>query len=242
MENESEQAVIPNKGEVLSGPEAKRLMGQATGPLREVVTKLVEHHTQHARPMATQSTPVTSLEVRRRHESHLRQLGLMAHVINEVKQFAVAGVLKLTKGGACTPAQDSYLMSCTRRVPDLGVLVILTRDVSQQLKDALHLGFYLHLGLQPIPASRLVEFKEKNPAFVQLAELDDSSALDWVTTAFAPYQQQAWEERLQDGTRNFRLFCKSDFSAPKTLWTNQSRGLRNVLHWRMPFAGPKGAA
>lgn len=216
------KTINPNPGEAMESESDE--MKQAV--MVEGVRHLIE---------ATQPNVVTSLDVRKKHEQRLRILSLMASVVNEVKTIACSGMMRLNETGVLTQAAERYLFGCTRKVPDLGVRMILTRDESKQLRDNLHCGYYLHLGLLPMPASETLNFKALYPEFVQLTELDDTSARDWVTTAFAPHESEAWEERMPDGTRNFRLFTTRDFSQSKKLWANQSRSLRQVLGWRQPY-------
>lgn len=186
---------------------------------------------------ATQPNVVTSLDVQRKHADRLKTLNLMAQVINELKPITCSGVLKLSTGGALDPANERYMLGCRRRVPDLGVSIILTRDHSKQLETHLHLKSCVHLSLIPLADAFLLDFKLKHPQFTQIGELDDTSVIDWVTTAFAPFHEQTWVAANPDGSIDFRLFTDQTFGKPKTLWTNQARGLSQVLNWkRVRFA------
>ncbi len=180
---------------------------------------------------ATQQTVITDLDVRRKHEARLKTLNMMAQVINELKRNTCSGVLALSPDGVLDAANERYILNCRRRVPDLGVAVILTRDHSAQLEKNLHLKSCVHLTLAPLADAFLLDFKLKHPAFVQVGELDDTSVIDWVTTAFAPFHEQVWVEGKADGSLEFRLFTDATFGKAKGLWANQERGLREVLHW-----------
>ncbi len=180
-------------------------------------------------PIATEPTIIDSQQ---KHADRLLMLNQMAAVINELKPMSCMGLLKLVPGGTIDQGANDYILSCRRRCPDMGIAVYLTRDFSRSLHDNIHLGNFIHLSLEPLDEEFMKSFKLRYPHFRQVNELDDTSAQDWVTNAFAPHHLHAWEERLANGTRNFRLFTDREFSGPKKLWANQSRELREVLGWR----------
>lgn len=181
---------------------------------------------------AVEPRVVTDLEIHRKHADRLRTLNIMANVINQLKPATCSGVLALSPDGVLDDRNERYILACRTRVPLLGVAVILTRDHSRQLETHLHLKSCVHLSIAPLPEAFMLDYKLKNPDFAQLGELDDTSVIDWVTTAFAPHHEQTWCEGKRDGSMEFRLFTDSSFGKAKTLWTNQSRGLQQVLGWK----------
>ncbi len=176
------------------------------------------------------SEPI-QFDANKKHADRLLMLNTVAKVINYLKPIACAGVLDLSPYGETNDVQNRYILNCRMRVPELGVTVTLTRDRSQSLAENLHLGFMVHLSLEPLPPAYMADMARKYPAFRQVAELDETSARDWFTTAFAPFHDECWVERRADGSLNFRLFTDPDFASAKTIWSNQARSLVQTLDW-----------